>query len=87
MEPRFTIGQQFMTRGKHPKLCTVKDIYKTYNSEGLLIKINYVASHDFMGQIVTNYEVTDTAIAMGLIADKRNDGIFIKQSEISPCRG
>lgn len=71
MEPRFTIGQQFMSRGKHPKLCTVTDIYKTYNSKGELVKINYVATHDFMGQAVTAYDVTDTAIAMGLITDNQ----------------
>ncbi len=65
--PRFKIGQKYKSRGKHPKLCTVKDILKTYNSAGELVRIRYVATHEFSGQIVTDYDVVDATIARGVI--------------------
>ena len=63
----YPIGTQFKTRGKAPRLCTVTDILKTYNSAGELVKTRYVAQHDFMGQKVNDYDVVATTIAMGLI--------------------
>ncbi len=66
-EVRFPIGTQFKTRGKHPKICTVIDILKTYNNSDELVSIRYVATHEFLGQLVKNYDVVDTTIAMGLI--------------------
>jgi hypothetical protein len=67
IEPKFRIGTTFKTRGKHPRLCKVTDIHVTYNNSGELIKIRYVATHEFMGQTVTDYEVPETTIAIGLI--------------------
>ena len=64
-EPRFAIGTQYMSRGKHPHLCTVCDILRTYNNAGELVAVRYVSTHEFAGQIVTNYDVVDTTIAMG----------------------
>lgn len=66
-EARFSIGQQYMTRGKCPRLCTVRDILKTYNHKGELVSIRYVATHDLMGQHVTHHDVIETTIAMGAI--------------------
>jgi hypothetical protein len=60
----YPIGTQFKTRGKAPRLT---DILKTYNSAGELVKIRYVAQHDFMGQKVNDYDVVATTIAMGLM--------------------
>lgn len=62
------IGTQYKTRGKAPRLCTVTDILKTYNSKGELVKIRYVATHTFLGQTVTNDDVVETTIRMGQIA-------------------
>lgn len=67
MEPRFQIGQQFKTPGKHPRICTVTDILKTYNSAGELVRIRYVATHEFMGQTVTDHDVCDATIARNKI--------------------
>jgi hypothetical protein len=67
-EPRFSIGTQFKTRGKAPRICTVTDILKTYNSAGELVLVRYVATHEFCGQTVTSYDVIDTTIAMGIVA-------------------
>ena len=61
------IGTQFKTRHKHPRLCTVIDIYTTYNSTGDVVKIRYVATHNCLGQQVVDYDVVQTTIDMGLI--------------------
>jgi len=66
----YPIGTLFKTRGKFPKLCQVVDIFKTYNSKGELVRTRYVATHEFCGQIVTDYEVVKTAIAMGEIKNE-----------------
>jgi hypothetical protein len=66
--PRFQLGQQFSTRGKHPRLCTVTDILRTYNDAGELVRLRYVATHQLCGQTVTDYDVVETTIALGAIA-------------------
>jgi hypothetical protein len=65
--PRFDIGQQYKTRGKYPRLCTITDILRTYNSKADLVQIRYVSEHEFAGQIVTDRDVIETTIAMGLV--------------------
>jgi hypothetical protein len=67
-QPKFTIGTQFKTRGKHPQLCTVVDILKTYNSKGEMVMLRYVAEHNFLGQTVIDKDVVETTIAFGLVA-------------------
>lgn len=67
MNPRFQIGQQYNTRGAFPRLCTVTDIHTTYNSKGEFVKLRYVATHEFMGQTVTESDVVETSIAMGAV--------------------
>jgi hypothetical protein len=67
MTPNFPIGHQFKTRGKVSRLCTVTDILKTYNNAGDLVKIRYVATHEFLGQIVKE-EVCETTVAIGKIS-------------------
>jgi hypothetical protein len=64
----FPIGTKFKSRGKHPRECTVVDIFKTYNSKDELVSVRYVAEHQFMGQTVTDTNVLHTTIAMGLDA-------------------
>jgi hypothetical protein len=65
-EPKFSIGQQYRTRGKSPKLCTVVDILRTVNSRGEVVKLRYVAMHDSCGQLITDYDVREITIAMGI---------------------
>lgn len=65
-EPKFEIGTVFKTRGKCPKLCKVVDIYKTFNSSGELVRLEYKTEHEFMGQKISDY-VPETTIAMGLL--------------------
>lgn len=66
-QPRFSIGQQFMSRGKAPRRYTVTDILRTYNAKGELVKLRYEATFMLMGQIVTDHDVVETTIAMGAI--------------------
>ena len=68
IEQRFQIGDTFTTRGKSPRLCTVVDVLKTYNSKDELVRLRYMASHEFMGQTLTDSDVCDATIAMGLAA-------------------
>lgn len=68
-KPQFPIGTQFKTRGKFPKLCAVTDIHITHNSNGDLVKLRYVAEHEFMGQLIVDHEVCETTIAMGQVKE------------------
>jgi len=69
-EQTFAIGTVFTTRGKHPRLCRVTDILRTYNDAGDLVRIRYVAEHEFCGQTVTDYDVPRTTVALGVQALK-----------------
>ena len=64
---KFNIGTQYKTCGKHPRLCTVIDILRTYNSAGELVKTRYVATHEFLGQTITDSDVPETTVARGLV--------------------
>lgn len=68
MKARFKIGQQFIRQHtKRKDVETITDILTTRNTSDEVVKIRYVAEHDFMGQTVTDYDVLDTTIAKGLI--------------------
>lgn len=62
----YPIGTRYVTQGKHPKLCTVVDVLKTYNSAGDLVNLRYVSTHQFCGQTVTDRDVVSVTIARGL---------------------
>jgi len=64
---RFKIGDRYIKKGRHERVCTIVDIYKTFNSLDELVGVHYVTTHDFMGQTITEYDVIDTTIARGLI--------------------
>jgi len=67
----YEIGSKFKTRGKYPKECTVVDILRTYNSDNILIKVRYVATYNYCGELITDSDVPGTTIAMGLIAEEK----------------
>lgn len=67
IEQRFEIGTKYKTRGKAPRICTVIDVLRTYNSIGQLVKLRYVSQHEFLGQLVTDWDVVDATIAIGEI--------------------
>ena len=60
------LGKQYKPRGrKHPKLCTVVDVLKTYNKDGELVRTRYVSEHEFLGQTVIDRDVCETTILRG----------------------
>lgn len=61
----YKIGTKFKTRGKHPRICTVTDVLKTYNAKGELVRTRYVAVHEFCGMLVTDPDVCAVTIARG----------------------
>lgn len=65
--PRFGIGTTFRKRNKRADLCTVTDILTTTDHAGKVVSIRYIAVHDFLGQLVADYDVCETTIAIGLI--------------------
>ena len=67
MTPRFKIGTTFIPVGRG-YVCTVTDIHTTTNAKGEFVKLRYVAEHMFAGKVVTDYDVTETTIARGLIS-------------------
>lgn len=64
----YPIGTRFTTRGKSPRVCIVVDVLTTHNSAGAFVERRYIAAHEFAGQTILDRTVTDTTIAMGLIA-------------------
>jgi len=64
---KYPVGTQYMTRGKHPRLCTVVDYHTTTNLAGEVVKERYVSTHEFCGQTVTDYDIVPVTIARGLI--------------------
>ena len=62
----YAIGTQFIRQaGKRKDVETIEDIYTTTNSAGEVVNTRYVASHDFMGQKVFDYDVCAVTIARG----------------------
>jgi len=65
--PRFKIGTTYqLPRRQHGLVCTIVDIHTTTNAAGEIVRIRYVASHEFCGQTVFDYDVCDTTIARSL---------------------
>jgi len=64
---KYPIGTKFKSPGKHPKICTVTDFHVTRNLAGELVRSCYVATHEFMGQTITDYQVPSATIARNLI--------------------
>ena len=62
-EPKYPIGTTFIGRGKAKSLNKVIDILKTYNVAGDLVRVRYVAIHEFCGQSVVDRDVCETTIS------------------------
>ena len=64
---KFPIGTKYMTRGKNKHECTVIDIHSTFNVSGEMVKFRYVSTHIFCGQTMTNYDVPQASISLGMV--------------------
>lgn len=67
---KYPIGYRYTNRQK--RICTVVDFLTTKNREGVIVKERYVTTHNFMGQVVHDYDVPVSSIDMGM---KCNDNI------------
>lgn len=67
VQPNYGIGTVYRTRGKNPRDCMVTDVLRTYDAFGNLVKVRYVSIHKCMGQMVTEHDVLETTIKMGVI--------------------
>jgi len=66
--PQFKVGTKFINKHtKRKDIETIVDIYITTNIKGDVIRTSYVATHDFMGSTVTNYDVCASTISRGII--------------------
>lgn len=65
--PRFQVGTHFVNQKK--RLCVVTDIWITTNLAGEVVKVRYVATHQFMGQTVADFDVLETTIAKGVVTE------------------
>lgn len=65
MVDTYPIGTTCMSAGKHPRWCRVVDIWTTTNSAGEVVKVRYVAEHEFCGNTVRDVDVPHTTIARG----------------------
>jgi len=61
-----TIGTQYLSSGKAPRLCTVVDIHLTYNLAGELVRTGYVCEHEFLGQMIREIDVNQVTVARGI---------------------
>jgi len=68
VKPIYKIGTTFVRKGARKVLETVVDILTTTNSSGEVVKIRYVADHEYMGQIVRDSDVLQTTISMGQLS-------------------
>ena len=68
----YDIGTKFIrTTGKARKdIETITDILTTTNSKGDIVSIRYVATHSFMGQIITDKDIPSSTIARAKIITK-----------------
>jgi hypothetical protein len=64
--PKFPIGTQFLSSGKHPRLCEVVDVWVTFNNAGQVVHFRYVAKHTFLGQTVRQIDVLENSVARGV---------------------
>jgi hypothetical protein len=71
---RFPIGTQYTSRnGKVSRVCTVSDQLTVTNSKGEVVRLYYHATHEFMGQKLTDHDVGDTTIARNLFNARIED--------------
>lgn len=62
----YPIGTEYLSSGKHPRHCTVKEVFKTYNSRGELCRVTYLVGHQLGTQTVYEHDVCGVTIAKGI---------------------
>ncbi len=68
---RFPIGTKFIRYSRAEKQVeTVVDIYTTRNNAGDVVKVRYVATHEFLDQEVADYDIPEVTIARSEIVEE-----------------
>lgn len=63
---KFILGTHFIPRSdKAHCVYTVIDVWRTFNWQGDLVRIEYIAEHSLAGQRIESHEC-ETTIAMGI---------------------
>ena len=78
-KPRWSIGDEYQPVGDHKARCTVTDVVRTFGENGQL-RISYISQHEFLNQMVTNYDVSETMIARCRFCHKRKR--YIETNEV-----
>jgi hypothetical protein len=58
------IGTKYKNR--KGQTCTVTDIHTTTNTAGEVVRVRYVAAHEFCGQNITERDIPETTILRAL---------------------
>jgi hypothetical protein len=61
--PKYSIGTKYRTDGRHWRECEIVEILTTRTSSGDITRISYVCEHEFLGQIVREWDVCETYIS------------------------
>lgn len=70
MQNEYPLGTRYVRQcGKRKDVCTIVDVLKTYNAAGDLVRVRYVATHDFLGQKVLDADVCAVTVARGLLTE------------------
>ena len=62
----YQIGTIYMDIGKAANLCTITDIHTTINLANDIVKTRYVATHQFLGQTITEADIVAVTVARGI---------------------
>ena len=71
--PRWQIGDKFTPKGKVKRKCTITNIIRTFTENGNMTTV-YRASHDFMGQKISD-TYCETTIARGRVCSNTGEVI------------
>jgi hypothetical protein len=65
---KYPQGTKFIRRGdRHKRVLTVIDYHTTRNISGDIVKQRYCAGYEIAGHILTDSDITETAISRGEI--------------------
>ncbi len=68
---KFPIGTKFIRYSRaEEQVETIVDIYTTRNNAGDVVKVRYVATHEFLGQEVADYDIPEATIARSEIVEE-----------------
>lgn len=87
LNKEFPVGTKFILRGACRRLCTVVDVFKTYNSKGKMVKIQYVASYESRNMDTPKvWVVPAITVALGYLEEETKVNKYENQSTAQASR-